>query len=208
MEEFTRGAQSIAHAQQALTHISLKTGESWETGLNRLVQLTRAAAVNPNSPYLAEEPYLWMVLTGPNLQHLLNRAVRLCTPAALDQSTFHSQVLHVMQQNTKLLRYHNIDTHVLGSPFMRERGQRIKDIYANFVSLLAEEAAYLATPTTKSTRMSMSALQTSSLGLPPREDTFSLHATQRVSLSALHDADQLDEDSSRRGKTSAPPSQP
>ena len=196
VEEFTRGGQSIAHAQQALTYISLKTGESWQTGLNRLVQLTRAASVNPNTPYLAEEPYFWMVLTGPNLQHLLNRAVKLCTPAALDQSTFHSQVVHVMQQNTELLRYYNIDTHALGSPFMRERGQRIKDIYANFVSLLAEQAAYYATPTTRSTRTSMSTLQTSSLRLPPGEDTFSRIVAQRGSLSALHDADQLGEDSS------------
>ena len=91
VEEFTRGGQSIAHAQQALTHVSNKTGETRQTDPNRLVQLTRAASVDPNSPYLAEEPYFWMVLTGPNHQHLLTRAVKLSTPAALDQSTFHSK---------------------------------------------------------------------------------------------------------------------
>ena len=196
VEEFTRGGQPVAHAQRALTNISLQAGGSWQTGLNRRVQLTRAASVNPNSPYLAKEPYFSMVLKGPNLQHLLNRAVKLSTPAALDQSTFHSQVVHVMQQNTGLLRYCNSDTHALGSPFMRERGQRIKDIYANFGSVLAEQAAYYATPTAASTRTSMSALQTSSPRLPPGEGTFSRHAMQRASLSALRDADPMDDDSS------------
>ena len=101
-----------------------------------------------------------------------------------------------MQQSTELLRHYNNDTHALGSPFIRERGQRVKDIYANFVSLLAEQAAYYATPATRSTRTSMSTLQTSSLRLPPGEDTFSRIVAQRGSLSALHDADQLSEHSS------------
>lgn len=58
--EVTRGGLSVRYAQAALRNISLQPGESWDTALNGLVQLTRAASVDPDRPYLAEKHYFWM----------------------------------------------------------------------------------------------------------------------------------------------------
>ena len=56
MSETARNGISGQHAQHALNNIRLRDGESWLTGLNRLVQLARAASLLPDRPYLSEEP--------------------------------------------------------------------------------------------------------------------------------------------------------
>ena len=63
MTEVARNGVSIRHARHALDSSRLLPGEAWETGLNRLVQVARAASLLPDRPYPSEEPYYWMVLT-------------------------------------------------------------------------------------------------------------------------------------------------
>ena len=77
MTEVALNVVSSHHARHALDNIRLLPGEAWETGLNRLVQVARAASLLPDRPYLSEEPYHWMVLTVDDLHHLMNRAVAL-----------------------------------------------------------------------------------------------------------------------------------
>ncbi|CAB1096974.1 unnamed protein product [Ectocarpus sp. CCAP 1310/34] len=51
--ETARHSISGRHAAHALDNIRLQEGEYWETGLNRLARIARAASVLPDRPYLA-----------------------------------------------------------------------------------------------------------------------------------------------------------
>ena len=130
---------SARHTRHALNDIRLKDGESWETGINRLVQLARAAGMLPDQPYLAEETYLWRILTVDDLQHLMSRAVALCFPRA-GRSPFEGHPVGVMERKTALLESYPIDTHALGSPHMQQRGRRVHDRFFDFVSTLGHNS--------------------------------------------------------------------
>ncbi|CAB1096262.1 unnamed protein product [Ectocarpus sp. CCAP 1310/34] len=168
VSEVARQGLSGRHARQTLDRIRLKDGESWETGLSRLVELARAAAVLPDRPYLAEEDYFWMVLTVEDLHHLLDHAVALCFPQ-VDQVPFLAHFVGVMGNNRAVLELYSTDTHALGSPHMRRRGQICHHRYGSFVTTLGENSQFYAPRPTD-----MAALQTKSLRLPtPANDHMS-----------------------------------
>ena len=106
MTETARNGDSGRDARHALDNIRLLPGEAWETGLNRLVQVVRAASLLPDRPYLSEEPYYWMVLTVDDLHHLMNRAVALCFPQSEDRGPFQAYLVGVMANNRVRLQHH------------------------------------------------------------------------------------------------------
>lgn len=172
VSETTRHGVSAAHAGHALNNIRLRDGESWITALHRLTQLARAASVDPDRPYLAEEPYYWRVLTAQALHHLMTRAVSLCFPQRVDQSTFHAHLVGVMQHNRALLQQHPIDVHALGSPPMCRRGDVCRDCFRKFADTLGQNAAFFHRTGGQPKSTAVSALQLASQRLPPGEDTF------------------------------------
>eukprot|EP00752_Nemacystus_decipiens_P017539 g15718.t2 len=193
MAETARNGISGQHAQHALDNIRLRDGESWLTGLNRLVQLARAASLLPDRPYLSEEPYYWMVLTAENLYHLMNRAVALCFPVPTDRVAFHSYLVGAMVNTRATLQLHPIDSHALGSPQMAARGKICASCYHDFTRTLGQNACFYNHPTTPSKGAPVSALRTSSRRLPPGEDTFTRQTRTRRSAFALRDDDSPDE---------------
>ncbi len=182
VSEVARQGLSVHHAQQVLANIRLKAGESWQTGLNRLVDVARAASVDPARPYLSEERYYWMILSVEDLYHLLNRAVALCFPQE-DQSPFQAHLVGVMNVNRERLQQYPVDHHALGSPLMQERGQVCQDCFRAFVATLAEHARFF-----KRQPVDMAALHTKSLRLPPGEDTFSRQAGSVYALQGVDSA--------------------
>ena len=180
VSETTRHGVSASHAVHALDNMRLKDGESWITALHRLTQLARAASVDPDRPYLAEDPYYWRVLTAQALHHLMTRAVSLCFPQRIDQNTFHAHLVGVMENNRALLQQHPIDVHALGSPPMRLRGDLCKDCFRKFADTLGRNAAFFHSTGSHPKGTAVSALQLSSRRLPPGEDTFT-HQSRRPS---------------------------
>ena len=147
-----------------MDNIRLKEGESWETGLNRLIDHARAAAVITDRPYLAEETYHWMVMMVEGRYHLLDRAVALCFQQ-VDQVPFHAPLISVMTNSRTLLQLCPIDIHASGSPRMKMRGEVCRACFRNFVATLEDQSQFFAPPPSN-----MAALQTKSLRLPPGED--------------------------------------
>jgi len=121
--EVTRGGLAVKNAQTALKDVSLQPGESWDTALNRLVQLTRTASVDPDRLYLAEEHYFWMTRSSNDLYWLMDRAIALCVPQPTDRQTFVSILIERHQLGAAQLKLHRMDTHALSSPVMGARGE-------------------------------------------------------------------------------------
>lgn len=98
--------------------------------------------MDPDHPYLAEDPYYWRVLTAQALHHLMTRAVSLCFPQRMDQGTFHAHLVGVMEKNWALLQQRPIDSHALSSPPMCLRGDLCKGCFRGFVDTLGQSASF------------------------------------------------------------------
>ena len=89
-------------ARLALDNVGDKQGEAWSAAARRLVLLYRAFTVDAEMPHASEEVYFWRYISERQLHDLLERALKLLLPSALDQSSLqaimHQQVFRVTQE--------------------------------------------------------------------------------------------------------------
>lgn len=102
VEEAYRSGRAAQQAQHALDTITLKPKEAWLRGQNRLLQVYRAATVDPNRPYLCEEQYFWAVISPNDRRGLMDRAVAVCCPVVADQSLYRAHLMTMVESNNAL----------------------------------------------------------------------------------------------------------
>lgn len=141
---------------------------------SRLVNLFRAASVDPEQPFrVVKDPYFWATTSANSLQNLIDIQVAVFLPE--DKENFRSFLLSEERTNVDTLRQWGIDTQALRSPAMLQRGSVVKEMYDRFTSVLCQEGPRYNQVTTFDRKGStrMGALASTSIRLPPGQDRYS-----------------------------------